>query len=166
MINSLEVKSFLMQNLIIKKKFSNHEMNLYHFFFKITGIYPDNIIFLPPYVFFFVKSEYYFRAKRFLKSLRTQLSNKKVMIINSESSLIRLLFNLFPDTYIHDIILEVNNKNTRIIKIIFYFYEDRGIAVGKKGNYIKIINKLFEKFINLEKNDKPLQVKCDIVDIH
>ena len=162
MISSFKVKTFLTQKLTIKKKFSNQEIKLYQFFFRITEIYPDNVLFLPPYIFFFIEPEYYFKAKRFLKSIRTKLLNKKVMIINSESTLLRLLFSLFPDTYIHDIIVNINENETRVITIIFYFYEDRGIAVGRKGNYIKVINQMFDNFINLEKNDMPLKIKCEI----
>ncbi len=162
MISSLEKTSFLTQKLTIKKKFSNHEIKLYQFFFRVTEIYPDNVLFLSPYIFFFIKPKYYFKAKRFLNSIRTKLINKKIMIINSESTLLRLLFSLFPDTYIHDIILNTNENETRIITIIFYFYEDRGIAVGRKGSYIKIINQMFNNFINLEKNDMPLKIKCEI----
>ena len=87
------------------------------------------------------------------------------MIINSESTLLRLLFSLFPDTYIHDIIVNINENETRVITIIFYFYEDRGIAVGRKGGYIKIINQMFDNFIILEKNDMPLKIKCEIANL-
>lgn len=164
MISSLEVKSFLTQKVKIKKKFFKDEIFLYHFFKNITKIYPDNVIFISPYIFFFVKSEDYFKAKRLLKTIRTKLLNKKVMIIKSESTLIRLLFSLFPDTYIHDVIVNrINEKNTRTITIIFYFYEDRGIAIGRSGNYIKIINRIFEEYILLENSNGSLEIKCDII---
>ena len=162
MLHNLEIKSFLTQKLTIKKKFSNNEIKLYHFFRNNTGVNPDNVIFISPYIFFFVSSEDYFKAKRLLKKIRTKLINKKVLIIKSESTLIRLLFSLFPDTYIHDIILNIDEYGRKIITLIFYFYEDRGIAIGTSGNYIKIINRIFDEYILLEKSNGLLEIKCDI----
>lgn len=164
MISSLEVKTFLMQKLKIKKKYSKDEFDLYQFFLKTTRIHPDNVIFVPPYIFFFVKSENYFEAKRLLKKIRTKLINKKVLIIKSESTLIRLLFSLFPDTYIHDIIVDIKN-GTRLITILFYFFEDRGIAIGRNGTYIKIINRIFDEYVYLENYNTPIEIKCDAINL-
>lgn len=164
-IHNLEIKSFLTQKLTIKKKFSNNEIKMYDFFRNNTGVNPDNVILMPPYVFFFVSSEDYFEAKRLLKKIRTKLINKKVMIIKSESSLIRLLFSLFPDTYIHDVIVDINESGTRVITILFYFYKDRGIAIGRNGTYIKIINSIFDEYVYLESYNTPIEIKCDAINL-
>jgi len=165
MISYIQVKSFLTQKLTIKKKFSNHEIKLYHFFRNNTRVNPDNVIFISPYIFFFISSEDYFKAKRLLKKIRTKLINKKVLIIKSESTLIRLLFSLFPDTYIHDIIVDTNQSGTRVITILFYFYEDRGIAIGRNGTYIKIINRIFDEYVYLENYNTPIELKCDAINL-
>ena len=52
-MSSVEVKNFLTQKIEIRKKFSNDERHLYNFFFQITNAYPDNVIIITPYVFFF-----------------------------------------------------------------------------------------------------------------
>ena len=161
-----EEKSFLTQKVKIKKKYSNKEITYHHFFHQKTNIYPDNVIILHQFIFFFVKSEDYFKAKRLLKTLRTQLIDKKILIIRSETTLIKLLFSFFPDTYIHDITLNnAENTGKRLVKIIFLFYEDRGIAIGRSGDYINIVNNIFENFITLEKFDNQIEIKCDIVDL-
>lgn len=87
------------------------------------------------------------------------------MIIKSESSLIRLLFSLFPDTYIHDVIVDINESGTRVITILFYFYKDRGIAIGRNGTYIKIINRIFNDYIFLENYNTPIEIKCDAINL-
>ncbi|MFX1340186.1 MAG: hypothetical protein ACFFDK_16365 [Promethearchaeota archaeon] len=159
-MSSVEVKSFLTQKIKIKKKFSKDEFDFYHFFLEITDVHPDNVIFMPPYVFFFAENENYYKGKRKLKTVRKLLANKKVMIIKTEPTLIRLLFSLFPDTYIHDILLDIKENGTKQITIEFYFYEDRAIAVGRKGTYIKTINRIFNECIYLENKCTPIEIRC------
>ena len=166
MVRLLEEKSFLFQNVKIKKVFSNKEIHLHHFFNQTTKIFAENVIVRNQFIFFFVKNEDYFKAKRFLKKLRTLLTDKKVLIIRSETTLINLLFSFFPDTYIHDINLDVEeNTRNRLIRVIFIFYEDRGIAVGRSGDYINVVNNIFENYITLERFENPLKIKCDIIDL-
>ena len=95
--------------------------------------------------------------------MKTQ-NKQKVLIIKSESTLIRLLFSLFPDTYIHDIIVDIKN-GTRLITILFYFFEDRGIAIGRNGTYIKIINRIFDEYVYLENYNTPIEIKCDAINL-
>ncbi len=162
----LEERSFLTQKVKIKKKYSNKEIQFHHFFHQNTKIFPENVIIHNQFIFFFVKSEDYFKAKRVLKTLRTQLIDKKILIIRSETTLIKLLFSFFPDTYIHDITLNVvENTGKRLVKIIFLFYEDRGIAIGRSGDYINVINYLFKKYIILEKFNTSIEIKCEIIDL-
>jgi hypothetical protein len=160
MLNSYKVKSFLTQKVKIKTKYSKDEFDLYNFFFKITNVYPDNVILMHPYVFFFAKNENYYKSKRKLNTIRKKLRNKKVMIVKTEPTLIRLLFSLFPDTYIHDVLLDIKEDGTRLITILFYFYEDRGIAIGKKGSYIKAINRIFNEYFIFWTNTSPIEIKC------
>lgn len=157
---------FFSQKIIIKKKYSNREINLYNFFHQKTNVYPDTVIIQKQFIFFFVKNENYFKAERFLKSIRIQLLNKKVLIIRSETTLIKLLFSFFPDTYIHDITLSIiKNTGKIVIKVIFLFYEDRGIAVGRSGDYIKIVNEIFKNYVILEKTKEHIKIKCALINL-
>ena len=167
MNSSLEENSFLSQKVRIKKKFFNKEINLYHFFHHITKIYPVNIIVSNEFIFFLVKNEDYFNVKRFLTKLRALLKEKKIIVIRSETTLIKLLFSFFPDTYIHDIALHiVESKAEILITIYFILYEDRGIAVGRGGKYIKVINYIFENYVILEEFDKnPIKISCEIINL-
>ncbi|MFX1259778.1 MAG: hypothetical protein ACFFAN_18150 [Promethearchaeota archaeon] len=164
MFSAIEEKSFFAQKVKIKKIFSNSEIKLYYFFHQKTKIYPNNIITIGRFIFFFVKGENYFKANRFLKTIRIQLKDKKVLIISSETTLIKLLFSFFPDTYIHDVRLyKKKNTGKRLINVIFLFYEDRRIAIGRSGDYIKIVNKIFEKYIDLENINDTIEIKCVFV---
>ena len=167
MYGSLEEDSFLSQKVRIKKKFFNEEINLYHFFHHITKIYPVNIIVCNEFIFFFVKNEDYFDTRRFLTKIRAKLRDKKILVIRSETTLIKLLFSFFPDTYIHDIAIHIVESTSEIqITIYFILYEDRGIAVGRGGKYIKLINYIFENYVVLEEFDKnPIKISCDIINL-
>lgn len=162
----LEEKSFLTQRVKIKKKYSNKEIQFHHFFHQKTKIFPENVIIHNQFIFFFVKSEDYFKAKRLLKNLRTQLIDKKILIIRSETTLIKLLFSFFPDPYIHDIKIEINEENGKKFKTItiyFLSFEERGIAIGRRGAYIKAVNEIFEKYIIYEKKALPINLKCKLI---
>ncbi|MHA1438326.1 MAG: hypothetical protein ACTSPD_12185 [Promethearchaeota archaeon] len=79
----------------------------------------------------------------------------------------KLLFRFFPDLYIHDIFLEKDdNTGENILYICFLSYEERGIAVGKNGDYIKAVNKIFSKYIAFKGPfsskiyQLPIRIKC------
>jgi hypothetical protein len=163
MMSSFNEKLFFTQKVRILKKFSNDELNLFCYFYQKTKINPDNIIYFPPFVFFFVKSEDYFKAITHLRSLRILMKNKKILIIRSEITLLNLLFSFFPDTYIHDIKASIHDKGICEIKVIFFFYEDRRIAIGKNGYYIKILNEIFNEYINVRSNGCSIKIKCVII---
>ncbi|MHA1149284.1 MAG: hypothetical protein ACTSR8_13700 [Promethearchaeota archaeon] len=166
MFSTVAENTFFSQKVQIKKKFTNREIKLYQYFFKKTRVFPSNIIIHNTYILFFVDSKYYFRAKAHLKTLRKELMNNKVLIIRSERILIKLLFGFFPDTYIHDIIMEYNEELAKkIVHIQFLSYKERGIAIGGKGNYIKTVNEIFEKHIIFEKNFYPIQIQCEVVNL-
>ena len=88
------------------------------------------------------------------------------MIIRAEKILINLLFGFFPDPYIHDIIFAIN-KNTGAINVTMHFlsFEERGIAIGRNGEYIKAINEIFEKFIIYEKSIDSMKIKCELIEL-
>ncbi|MEJ2296710.1 MAG: hypothetical protein P8Y23_18330, partial [Candidatus Lokiarchaeota archaeon] len=139
----------------------NFEIKLYKYFSGKTHIYPQNIIIINNFIFFFVNNEDYFFAKRYINSIRKDLI-KKSLIIRAENTLITLLYSLFPDLYIHDIKIEWNiYSGKREICINFLSFKERGIAVGCNGDYIKTVNQLFEKNVIMQIDDKPFKINCD-----
>lgn len=171
MYNSSEEELFFSQKVVLKKKFSNRELILHQYFFQKTKVIPKNIIVINNFIFFFVKSKDYFQSHTFLRSIRKDLNNKKVVIIRFEKRLISFLLNFFPDTYIHDIILETSDKtDIRKIKIGLLTFKERGIAIGRHGDYIKAINIIFnnhiifEKYATFKRYIVPINVKCVMID--
>ena len=93
-------------------------------------------------------------------------TGKIVILIRAENNLIKLLFGFFPDPYIHDIKIEINEKKIKTITICFISFEERGIAIGRSGDYIKAVNEIFEKYIVLEKKEIPFsKIKCELVSL-
>ena len=148
------------------RKYSNFELKLGKYFYnKTKGIYPEFIIVIGKFVFFFVKNESYFISKFYLDSMRREIKSKKVIIIRVENVFINLLFSFFPDLYIHDIKIEKDESSgVREISLYFLTYKERGIAIGRKGEYIKSLNELCQKFLVLENRITPLEIKCKTVD--
>ncbi|MHA1687846.1 MAG: hypothetical protein ACTSUN_00665 [Promethearchaeota archaeon] len=160
MFRTLSEDLFFIQNISIKKQYTNRELKFHHYFHSITKLYPVNIIIIDPFLFFFVNKQDYFKAKLFLNALRKKF-NKKVLIVRNETTLMNLLHELFPDTYIHD--LRFDNENT--ISVCFLTWEERGIACGTNGDYIKTVNQLFKHHIHFEKPVGELIIKCELVDL-
>ena len=148
------------------RKYSNFELKLGKYFYnKTKGVYPEFIIVIGKFVFFFVKNESYFISKFYLDSMRREIKSKKVIIIRVENVFINLLFSFFPDLYIHDIKIEKDESSgVREISLYFLTYKERGIAIGRKGEYIKSLNELCQKFLVLENRITPLEIKCKTVD--
>ena len=94
--------------IIYKKKYSNREILLHHYFYQCCKVYPKNIIIIGNFIFFFVESRDYFNAKLALPLMRRQLQFRKILIIREEKTLLRLLYNFFPDPYVHDITVHRN----------------------------------------------------------
>jgi hypothetical protein len=150
----------LYQMLSFIKKFSNLELKLLNYFSnKTNGIFPELVITINHFIFFFVKSESYFSTKEQISSIRRDLRGKKVLIIRVERILINLLFSFFPDVYVHNIQIDTTSRK-REISLYFFIAEDRGIAIGRNGDYIKAVNYLFENYIKFDHNDTPLLIKC------
>jgi len=168
MLQNLPDDLFLSQKLNIKRKYSNKELYLYQYFYKKTKIYPESVfIYKNSIIFFFVKNEDYFKTKLSLRSVRKDLRDKKVLIIRAEQTLIRLLFSFFPDTYIHDIKIDIREKsNEKIITVGFLSFEERGIAVGRNGDYIKSVNEIFQKYVNFKdafQEGFKIKIQCEFI---
>jgi transcription antitermination factor NusA-like protein len=86
-------------------------------------------------------------------------SNNKVIIIRAEKTLIKLILGFFPDTYVHEITLDTDRTGKIIVNLHFIFYEDRGIAIGRGGEYIKLVNEIFKKDVELE-YDYDFEIRC------
>jgi hypothetical protein len=148
------------QVLRVVNKISNFEIKLIKYFLQKTQIFPENVIRINNYVFFFVKNKDYFIVKNHIKIIKKDLS-KKALIIRAENTLITLLYSLFPDLYIHDIKIEWNiYSGKREISVSFLSFKERGIAIGCNGDYIKAVNHLFENNIKFQNNEKPIKIKC------
>jgi hypothetical protein len=165
--NTLNDKMLFYERLKIKKIFSNEELLLFHFFHEITEVFPQNVIIVNEFVFFFLKNENYFNAKSKLPYLRKKFQRRKIGIVREEDVLVNLVYGFFPDPYIHTVKIERNvyTGKTEIV-VGFLSYEERGIALGCKGDYIKAVNEIFKKYVVfVENNGFQVRIKCDVVKI-
>ncbi len=150
------------QLLSFKKKYSNFELKLCEYFFEKTkGTYPEFVVVIRQFIFFFVKRQHYFCSKVHLDSMRREIGNRKIIIIRIEKTLINMLFSFFPDLNIENIKIEFDNQSkNREISVYFLFFQERGIAIGRNGDYIRAVNEIFENFVIFENQSAPLKVKC------
>jgi len=155
------------QKLTVIKKFSNKELLLFHFFYDSTKVFPRNVITIKDIVFFFLDNEKYFEAKVKLPYLRKKFQNRRIVLVREEVVLVNLVFGFFPDPYIHRIRIERNFNTGQIIIIVgFLSYEERGIAIGCNGDYIKAINKIFENYIKFAGYQGfNVKIKCEVVSL-
>ena len=145
------IQDIITQKIHLKKKYDNSDLLVNKYFKKITGIYPKNIIRLQDFIFFFIEKKMYHIAKNSISQLRRKFKGKKVMIIKQELTLIDQVHSLFPDLKIKDTRIE-QDFDHRCLNLILLFndYKERGIAIGKKGGYIKALNQLVKEFLILE----------------
>ena len=120
----------------------------------------------------FVRNKDYFKAKLSLREFRNELGDKKVQVLRLEKTLMKLILSFFPDPYIHDIKLSTNeNTGKRIINVGLLSFKERGIAIGRSGDYIKAINEIienhviFEEYATFERYKVPLKIKCETVGV-
>jgi len=172
MYSTIEEEFFFTQKVLLKKRYKNRELALHQYFFKKTQINPENIIIIKNFFFFFVRNKDYFKAKLSLREFRNELGDKKVQVIRLEKTLMKLILGFFPDPYVHDIkLLTDHNTGKRIINVELLSFEERGIAIGRSGDYIKAINELFEKHIifeeyaTFERYTVPLRIRCETVGV-
>ena len=170
MYSSLDEELFFTQKVILKKKYQNRELALHKYFWQKTKVFPDCIIIINNFIVFFVNAKDYFKAKAYLREFRTELMERKVLILRVEKTLVKFILNFFPDPYIHDIKLEYDEQlGLRTIIIYLYSYEERGIAIGRSGDYIKVINEIlkdyvmFEEYATFKKYYIPIEVKCESI---
>ncbi|MFX1503993.1 MAG: hypothetical protein ACFFDH_23730 [Promethearchaeota archaeon] len=144
------------------KKYSNYELKLREYFYEKTqGIYPEFIVVIKQFIFFFVKKEYYFSAKVYLDSMRREITNRKIIIIRIERILINMLFNFFPDLNVDTVKIEHDcNSGKREISVYFLFFKERGIAIGRNGDYIRAVNEIFENYVVFGNRNTPIRLKC------
>jgi len=155
------------QQIRLRRFYSNQEIKLYQYFSEKTEVKPKIVILIDNYIYFFVDNKKYFKAKTKINGIRRQLASKKILIIRAENTLIRLLFSLFQDLYIHDIKIEMNIfTGKKEISVCFLSYKDRGVAIGRNGGYIKAVNKLFEKFVIFEHNRIPIKIRCEVIRLY
>ncbi len=154
------------QLLSFIKKYKNFELKLREYFYSRTkGIYPEFIVVINQFIFFFIKKDNYFSAKMCLDSIRREITKRKILIIRTERILINLLFSFFPDLNIDNIKIESDNDSgRREISIYFLFYKERGIAIGRNGDYIRAVNEIFKNYVVFENRSTPLQIKCKFKD--
>ncbi|MFX1280167.1 MAG: hypothetical protein ACFFA3_12180 [Promethearchaeota archaeon] len=155
---------YFYQMLSFVRKYSNFELKLGHYFYnKTKGIFPEFIAVINNFIFFFVKKDRYFSSKIYLDSMRREIAPKKVLIIRTDNVFINLLVSFFPDLYIHQFLIESDESGEREISLYFLNYRDRGIAIGRRGDYIKTLNELCQKYIVLENKLTPLEIKCKVL---
>ncbi len=109
--------------------------------------------------------ENYFEAKMKLPYLRKKFQHRRIVIVREENILVNMIFGFFPDPYIHKLRIERNIYIGKIEIIVgFLSYEERGIAVGCNGDYIKAVNKIFDTQIKFaEYQGFPVRIKCEVV---
>ena len=155
------------QKLSVRKRFSNKELLLFHFFYDSTKIFPRNVIIVKDIVFFFLDNEKYFEAKLKLPYFRRKFQNRRIILVREEGVLVNLIFGFFPDPYIHRIRIERNVNTGQIVVIVgFLSYEERGIAIGCNGDYIKAINSIFENHVKFtDYQGFQIKIKCEVVNL-
>jgi hypothetical protein len=118
-------------------------------------------------VFFFIDNANYFEAKSKLPYLRKKFQNRRVVLVREEDVLINLIFGFFPDPYIHTIKIQRNlNTGQIVINVGFLSFEERGIAVGCNGDYIKAVNIIFENYVKFaEYQGFQVKIKCEVVNL-
>ncbi|TXT66152.1 MAG: hypothetical protein BAJALOKI1v1_330011 [Promethearchaeota archaeon] len=162
MLNKISEKSIFSRDISLIKKFSNEELKLYKYFHEKTTHFPESVVIIDNFIFFFVKSHYYFSCSSYITSIRQEIPNKKVLIIRSEKTLIRQIFSLFPDLYIHDVQIKGFNSKGIVVSVYILTFKDRGIAIGREGSYIKAVNKLFNRAIKIQECDIIFELECQV----
>ncbi|TFF98472.1 MAG: hypothetical protein EU547_01350 [Promethearchaeota archaeon] len=167
MLNNTITENILAsKNVKIAKRFSNDELKYMNYFYKKTQEFPENIIIYNRFIFFFIKDQVYFSILKYIPELRKELSAFKLLIIRDETNLLKLCLSFFPDIYIHDIKLKIERRRNRILISLYTLdYNDRGIAIGKRGNYIKTVNDVLKNYVEVQEVSLPIEIEVIIVNI-
>ena len=63
MLSFFEDNIFFSQGVKLKKRYSNDELKYYQYFYEKTKVYPEHVIMIKKFIFFFVNNEDYFKSK-------------------------------------------------------------------------------------------------------
>jgi predicted RNA-binding protein YlqC (UPF0109 family) len=162
MLNKTSEKSIFQRPITFMKRFSNLEIKLCRYFYDKTEIFPENVIILDNIIFFLVKSQHFFSASKYVSDIRKEIPNKKLLIIRKEESLILQIFSLFPDLYIHDVQIKSIEAKKFTVSVYILTFKDRGIAIGRRGEYIKAVNELFKRWIKINNCNKNCEIECQV----
>jgi len=162
MLNNTTENTLAWKRVNIVKRFSNNELKYLNYFYNKTHQFPENIIIQNRFIFFFINNQEYFSVLRFIPDMRKELPSYKLLVIRNENNLVKLCLSLFPDIYIHDIKLNIEKNYPRILVSLYTLnYNDRGIAIGKKGHYIKTVNELLASYVKIP--DVPLPIELEVI---
>lgn len=165
MLNNTE-NILALKRVKVVKKFSNEELKYLNYFYKKTHEFPENVIIQNRFVFFFIKNQYYFSILKYIPDLRKELRRHKILVIRHETILLKLCLGFFPDIYIHDITIRINREHNRILVSLYILnYNDRGIAIGKKGKYIKTVNDVLKNYVNVHDVAHPIEIEVIITNL-
>ncbi len=157
-------QDYLSRHIKVSKKISNEEFRYMIYFFDLTKIVPTNVIIckdFSPFIFFFVNRNDYKEAKGYKNKLRSDL-HKKLLIIQTERKFKDLICSLFPDLTIKEFNLIMFNKDLIHIELLFQTFEERGIAIGRNGDYIKTINLILNEFISVSCFTNTIKLECKV----
>lgn len=162
MLNNTE-NILALKRVKIVKKFSNEELKYLNYFYRKTHEFPENVIIHNRFVFFFIKNQDYFSILKYIPDLRRELGRYKILVIRNETNLLKLCLGFFPDIYIHDIKIRVDRGHNRILVSLYTLnYNDRGIAIGKKGHYIKTVNEVIKNYVKIHDFVLPIEIEVII----
>jgi len=160
--NKISEKLIFSRKITFSKRFSNSEIKLYKYFQEKTGIFPENVIIQKNFIFFFVKNQHFFSVSNYVESIRKEIPNKKILIIRTEKTLILQIFSLFPDLYLHDVKIKSIDSKKIVVSVYILSFRDRGVAIGREGNYIKAVNELFKNSIKIEDSNLIFEIECQV----
>ena len=141
-------------------KYTNEELLYYRYFWEQTNTPLLSIIILNKFIFFFINGEYYAEVIEFKYQFRRKIKNRKIQFIFIEDTLLKLIYRFFPDIFIYDLIV-IDDAPIPEIYLTVLSYRERGIAIGRRGDYIKTVNKIFENNVNF--TEQPVKIKCEVV---
>jgi predicted RNA-binding protein YlqC (UPF0109 family) len=166
MLNNTAENTLASKRVKIAKRFSNQELKYLNYFYRKTHIFPENIIISHRFIFFFIKNQDYFSVLNYIPDIRKELPRYKVLVVRNETNLLKLSLSLFPDIYIHDVRMKIDRKRKKF-KLSLYTlnYNDRGIAIGKKGNYIKTVNDVLDTYVEIQGSPFPPEIEVIITNL-
>ncbi len=150
----------LYQEVGIKiNKFSNEELLIFKYFHEKTNMFPKSILILNNFIFYFIDGKNYAEVNKHIVNFRRNIKHKKILFIYVEDVLINLIHRFFPNIYIYDLFI-IESKAIPEVCITLLSYRERGIAIGRKGDYIKTVNKILEKFIDFKEGN--VTISCRV----